>query len=291
MDRRTLDPTHPLFASFIVPLSIALASTALIRSLSGVRVGQRLASAGIGVGLLTAYLLAFGMPNWPARSGVDKLPFLVAILFAGGILADIWRQPRWLMIAATAAAIAAIILWLAWPQLDGAGLTKYGLLGLTGLLAMAGLAGLIAVPEETATKPAMLIAACLAIAGASFQAGSLFLMQNALALAAAIGGFALLNWPTPRVPLGLSGLAVGGLGGFALALLLLLLTRIPPAALLPLPLVFTAGLVGRRLPVPRRFARVAFEPVFVFTIALIPAVAVILLAQPAAAPVDDLYYR
>jgi hypothetical protein len=268
-----------------------LASTALIRGLLGARAGQRQASAGIGVGLIAAYLLAFGVPDWPARSGVDKLPFLVAILFAGGILADVSRPPRWLMVAATVAAVAAITLWFAWPQLDGAEATKYGLLGLAALLAMVGLAGLIAVPAKTAIRPAMLIAACLAITGASFQAGSLFLMQNALALAAAIGGFALLNWPTPRVPLGVSGLAVGGLGGFALALLLLLLTRIPPAALLPLPLVFAAGLIGRRLPVPRRFARVVFEPVYVFAIAMIPAVAMILLAQPAATPVDDLYYR
>jgi hypothetical protein len=288
-----LDLTHPLLANFIVPLSVALASTALIRSLSGVGEGQRLASAGIGVGLLAAYLLSFGVPDWPARSGVDKLPFLVAILFAGGTLADIWRPPRWLMAAATVAAVAAITLWFAWPQLGGTGLTKYGLLSLAALLAVLGLVGLNAVPAETATRPAMLIAAGLAIAGASFQAGSLFLMQNALALAAAMGGFALLNWPTPRVPLGVSGLSVGGLGGFALALLLLLLllTRIPPAALLPLPFVFAAGLVGRRLPVPRRFERDTIEPVSVFAIALIPAVAVILLAQPAAAPVDDLYYH
>jgi hypothetical protein len=76
-----------------------------------------------------------------------------------------------------------------------------------------------------------------------------------------------------------------------LTLLLLLLTRIPPAALLPLPLVFAAGLVGRRLPVPRRIKRVVLEPVYVFAIALIPAVVVILLAQPAAAPIDNLYYR
>jgi hypothetical protein len=230
------------------------------------------------------------VPDWLVRSGIDKLPILIAILFAGGFIADAWRPPRQVMVGATVMAIAAITLWLAWPQLDGAGVNTYAVLILAALLAGGSLAGLTSVPPNTAAQPAMLVAACLAFAGASFQAGSLFLMQNALALAAAIGGFALFNWPTPRIPLGVSGIAVGGLGGFALALLLMLLTRISPWAMLPLPLIFVAGLVARKLPAPRRLARSTIEPLYVFAIALIPAVAVILLAQPPL-PVDDLYYR
>ena len=285
-----MDLNHPLIASVVVPSALALVSIALIRSLPGVRKQQQLASAGIGIGLLGSYFLAFGVPDWPVRSGVDKLPFLMAILFAGGFLADALQPRRQMLVAATATAIAAITIWLAWPQLSGAGVTTYAVLMLAAVLAMASLAGLTSVPPNTAARPAMLVAACLAIAGASFQAGSLFLMQNALALAAAIGGFALFNWPTPRLPLGVSGIAVGGLGGFALVLLLMLLTRIPPSAVLPLPLIFVVGLVARKLPAPRRFARSAIEPLYIFAIALIPAVTMILLAQPPA-PVDDLYYR
>jgi hypothetical protein len=134
------------------------------------------------------------------------------------------------------------------------------------------------------------VLAALGLAGAAFNAGSLALFQVALALAAAVGGFALWNWPTPRSPLGASGVVVGGLGCFAVALLLLLLTQIRPWALLPLPLVFLSAVLSRRLPVPGGLARSTLEPVYVVAIGLVPTVLAILLAQ-APPPADDLYYR
>jgi hypothetical protein len=136
----------------------------------------------------------------------------------------------------------------------------------------------------------MLIIAALGLAGAGFNAGSLVLMQVALALAAALGGFVLWNWPTVRLPFQAAGVAVGGIVCFALALLLILLTDIRPWALLPLPLIFAAAPVSRHLPVPRGLSRVAVEPVYVVLVGLLPMVAVILLAQPPA-PANDLYYR
>ena len=131
----------------------------------------------------------------------------------------------------------------------------------------------------------------LALAGAAFQAGSLSLMQVALSLAAASGGFALWNWPRGRLPLGAAGIAIGGLGCFAVALLLLLLTEIPPVALLAAAAVFIAGPLGRRLPIRGHWSRNAIEPVYVVAIAILPLVAAVLLATPPPPAPDDLYYR
>jgi hypothetical protein len=244
----------------------------------------------VGLALLGAHLLTFGAPVWPPQSGLHKLPLLFALLLAGGLAVDLLEPGRWTARGAAFAAVVAIALWLAWPQLPGAGMALALVLASASLLAIASLAGLVHAPADGARRATMLVLGSLAIAGASFNGGSLALFQVALSLAAALGGFALWNWPRPRLPFTASAVAVGGLGLFAIALLLLLLTQIPPWALLPVPLVFAAGALSRHLPVPARLSRASIEPLYIAALALIPVLATILLAQ-APAPTDDLYYN
>ena len=284
-----MDLHHPVFASVLLPLGLALLLTGVLRWTLGAHWGRRLAAAAIGVALLVAHAFAFGAPVWPALSGMEKLPLLFVLLLAGGLAVEASRPGRITMAVATGAAVVAIVLWLAWPQLGDGRTEMLLLLAAAALLALASLAGLAAAPPDAANRLAMIVPAALGLAGASFNAGSLTLMQVALALAAAVGGFALWNWPVPRVPFNGIGVAVGALGCFAVALLLLLLTGIRPWALLPLPLIFTSDALSRRLPVPNRLARPVAEPLYVLTLGLIPAVLTILLAQ--APPPGDLYYR
>ncbi len=273
-----------------MPLALALSLTAALRWSLGAGRGKRLAAAGVGLALLITHLLTFGAPIWPPQSGMHKLPLLFALLLAGGLAIDLLQPGRTAVVAATVAAIAAIALWLAWPQLQVGGVAMLLLLVSTSLLSIASLAGLVHAPADGAGRSAMLVLAALAVGGASFNAGSLALFQVALSLAAAVGGFALWTWPRPRLPFTASGVAVSGLGCFAVALLLLLLTQVRPWALLPVPLIFVGEALSRHLPVPARFSRATVEPLYIVAIGLIPALATILLAQ-APSPPDDLYYR
>jgi hypothetical protein len=285
-----LNLDHPLIASVLVPLALALALTAALRFTLGAQGREPLAAAAVGLALLVTHLLTFGAPVWPPQSGVQKLPLLFALLLAGGLAVDLLRPGRWVVGVAAMAAVAAMALWLAWPQLRGADLAIVLVLVPAALLGLAGLAGLVHAPAEGADRATVLVLSALATAGASFHAGSLVLFQVALSLAAVVGGFALWNWPRPRLPFAASAVAVGGLGLFAVALLLLLLTSIRPWALLPIPLVFGAGALARHLPVPAPLSRATIGPLYIAAMGLIPVVATILLAQAPSAP-DDLYYR
>jgi hypothetical protein len=128
------------------------------------------------------------------------------------------------------------------------------------------------------------------LAGASLNAGSLVLFQLALAAAAAVGGFALWSWPRPRLPFLASGVLAAGIGGFAIALLTLLLTDIRPWALVPIALVFLGDAAARRMPIPGRFQRSTVEPIYIVALGTLLAITASYLAlQPSAG--DELYYR
>lgn len=284
-----MDLDHPLTASVLLPLLLATALTGALRTVPGER-GRRVAAGAVGLALILAHLLAFGAPAWPAQSGIEKLPLLFILLLVGGFVLDMIPAGRVLIAIASCLAVPGVTLWLAWPQLERGDPGLIGLLVLAALLGLACLAMLAKTPANGTNRPAMLIVAALGLAGAGFNAGSLVLMQVALALAAALGGFALWNWPAVRLPFHATGVAVGGIVCFALALLLILLTDIRPWALLALPPIFAAAFVSRYLPVPRRLSRAAVEPVYIVLIGMVPMVAAILLAQPPA-PADDLYYR
>lgn len=279
-----------MIESILLPLALTLALTALLRWLLGARWGTVLAAAAIGIALLVAHGLTFGLPAWPPRSGLQKLPLLFSGMLAGGVIIDIIKPGRIAVVVATTAAVVVIAGWLGWPQLKSGESGVMLLLASTSLLALVSLAGLVRAKPQGANRSAMIVLAALGLAGASFNAGSLALFQIALALAAAVGGFALWNWPRPRLPLATSGLAVGALGCFAVTLLLLLLTQIRPWMLLPLPLIFVSDAVSRRLPVPKAFRRTTIEPLYIAAIGSIPAVAAILLTEIPWSS-NDLYYR
>jgi hypothetical protein len=285
-----LDLGHPLITSVMLPLTLAIVLTGTLRAVAVGERSQRIAASAIGLALIIAHGLTFGAPTWPAQSGPEKLALLFVLLLLGGIVLDIMLAGRIVTAAAACLAVLALTLWLAWPQLMRSEPGLLLQLTLVALLGLACLAMLGKTPANGTNRPAMLVVTALTLAGASFNAGSLLLMQVALALAAAIGGFALWNWPNARLPFHATGVAVSGIGCLALALLLVLLTEIRPWALLPLPLVFAAGSVVRRLPMPRRLSRRALEPVFITLIGLLPMLATIMLAQsPVSA--DDLYYQ
>ena len=85
-------------------------------------------------------------------------------------------------------AVAAMSLWLAWPQLGRGGSALPPLLLTAAALGLACIGGLAATTAAGASRVSVVVMSALALAGAAFQAGSLSLMQVALSLAAAGGG-------------------------------------------------------------------------------------------------------
>jgi hypothetical protein len=268
---------------------VAFVLAGAIRWTLGSRIGVRLAASGIGIAMLLALVIILGDPVWPPRTGMQKLPYLFAVFLAAGLVVDTGRPRPLAQIGAGVVGIGVSALWLGWPRIlagdFGAALAILGAV----LIGLGAFTALLRAGCQGVNGPSMLVLAAAGLAGAGFNAGSLALFQVALALAAAVGGFALWSWPRPRLLFSASGLLTAGLGAFALALLILLLTEIRPWALLPLALVFAGELVARRLPVPGRFSREAIEPLYIAALAIVPVAAAVWLAQPPIAP-DSPYY-
>ncbi len=281
---------HPVIQSVLVPLAVSLLLTGGVQFALGARWAERLAGIAIGLGVLAAYVLAFGSPDWPLRTGVQKLPLVLVLLMGGGVVIGTIRPSPAVSKVIGTAAVAMMALWLGWPQLTHGGRGQTFLLAATTLCALAALAALLRAGETGTNRPATLVMVSLGLAGASLQAGSLALFQISLALAAALGGFSLWSWPRPRLAFAASALAVGGFGGVAAAMLVLLLTEIRPWSMLPLALAFAAGPIARRLPVPARFARAAVEPLYIAVMAGSMAATTVMLAAPALS-LEDPYYR
>jgi hypothetical protein len=285
-----LELNHPVIESLFLPLVLTLLLTALLHWTLGVDRGKRLGAAAIGLSLLVTHAVIFELPVWPPRTGMQKLPLIVCLLLAGGVLFDITTPRRGVVAAVTIMAVGLLAVWLGWPQLMHHDMGLILLLFTTSLTALFSLVGVVQAPPAGANRAAMILLAALGLAGASLQAGSLALFQIALALAAAVGGFALWNWPRPRLPLTGSGVAVGVLGCFALALLLLLLTPIRPWVLLPLALIFTTDYLARRLPVPAGWQRTTLEPLYIAALAVLPLLLTLLLSATPT-PQEPLYYH
>ena len=285
-----MDLHHPFIESVFLPFAVSLAvsgTAVAIRRRLGV---TPLASIGVGIGfLLAVYLVVDGLV-WPPRTAVQKLPYITAGLVLAGTMLERLAARRPLFLWSAMPMLAAMLLWLDWPRLAG---TSSGDPWPAVLVLLAGGVMLWTLVrgdgKGRAPGMSMLVLAALGLAGAAFNAGSLVLFQAALALAAAAGGFALWNWPRPRLPPGPAGILVGGGGLLSLAMLLLTLTEIRPWALVPLLAVFFTDRLARRLPVFGRLDPDVMEAVWVVVLSLPLVAAAALLAAPAPAA-DGLYY-
>jgi hypothetical protein len=223
---------------------------------------------------------------------LHKLPYLLALGLAAGVVLDLGGAGRGGAFAAAVALLLAALAWMAWPQAGRLGEDAWAMLAAAGLVGAAILGSLASAERRSVNAPAMLVVGGLGLAGVAFNAGSLKLFQLAIALAAAVGGYALWNWPKPRHAFGAAGLLGAGLAWVSLALLTLLLTDVRPGALLALACVFAAAPVARRVPLGRWNRRLA-EPLLIALLAAIPVAAALVLGDaPAATPgADDPYYH
>ena len=259
-----------------MPIVLGLVLTGALRLANGRERGPRVAGAAVALSFLVAYWLIVGLPPLPPVQSKDKFAYIVVGGMVLGFLFDFWRFPALFRWVAFAAGTGATLYWFGirrFPTAD-----SWYLLGACALW----VASLIALWRVEAGRndglnPAvkLLIAALGTGVIAELSGSSASIAQLAFALATALGGFMLWNWPVHRYPHGAALLL--GVGGALAGIVfwLVLFTKTNPIPLAILLLVFFADLAANRVrsgdgPVGR-----ALKPIVLGIACLIPAAAAI----------------
>ena len=185
--------------------------TGAVRLANGRTRGPRVAGAAVALSFAAVYFLIIGIPPHPPVSGLDKLVYGVAGGVALGFCLDLLRLPpftRWLLFPIGG---AALLYWLELPGVKTAGAMALIGLGAMWLASIAALWRLEAEREAGLNPTAMLIVAALGLAAVTMLGGATEIAHLAVALATALFGFSLWNWPTNVFPYG-AALLMGAAG-------------------------------------------------------------------------------
>lgn len=257
---------NPAVQSGLLPLVLGVVLCLLVR-LTGVRwAAPWTTGLAVGAAYLTSHVLTLGLPPLPPVSAQQKLLYVAAGFLALGIALDATAARRPVRLTVVTVAPVAALVWMGWPLLLRVGSAAVWL----GLVASALGAALVMARlerrlEDGLTVPVTIVAAAVGTGVVALLGGSASILQLALAIATAIGGFLLINWPHQRQDVGAALLL--GLGGLVpvLAGQLVLYTKTPPLAVaLLLPIAFADSL-AERVPVPN-----ALRPVLLGALCLVP---------------------
>jgi hypothetical protein len=274
---------NPMIQSAVVPLLSALLLVPVLRGAAGTRA----ASGAVALALCAGIASIQGF-MWPPHTAMQKLPWLVLAALLVGWLLDA-AGARSLRRAAIGGVVLAGTGWLGWPLLRSLELANLLLVATVSLVGVAVLLHLDRDQDGQIDAPVMLLAASLALSGTALYGSSASVAQVAGALAAALGGFLLWNWPAPRHAF--AGGGVCGSGG-ALVFLLAILAFYTQAS--KLALLLACGALGASALVAallsQRTSGMEFlalrstvgRPVFVFVVALVPVALALAAAYGAA---------
>ena len=258
---------HPAAESAGLPLLLAVVLAGLIRLAGGPGRGRQMAGLAVPLAFLVTWYVLFDLPPWPPRSAGQKLGYAVLLATALGLLLDVERGRPSIRTAGAVLAGAGAAAWVAWPMLArleaGPAALAAGVVGWR-----------LARPAERGTDtPVIGLVLAVGLAVVAMTAASAAIAQTAGAVAAALGGYLLWNWPVARFwaggPLVLAVAAALG----ALATQALLFTKGHPGALAPLVLVAFADAAAARLGIGAGggvLAR-ALQPVVLALLAAVPA--------------------
>lgn len=273
-----LDLSSPFVQSVLIPVAGAFALTGAIRFANGRAKGPIVANAAVGLAFLIGDVIIGGFPALPPESLLDKVTLIALGGLLMGFLLDFFRRPPIQREALFALGSAAALYWMALPLLDGA--SAWLLAGLVALW----LAGLIAGFRVEQGLPPVLDASMLLLVGA-LGVGAIASFGHAdtharlaFALATALGGFMIWNWPKARYPFGAALLLGGGGALFALVVALALESGASHYALAILLLSFFAAPIAKRVKLPGGRLGEALRPFVLGAIALIPALAALAIA-------------
>lgn len=266
---------HPLVQSGAVPFLAAFVAAALMRGVFGVRLGGAFAGLAVVIGFLAAYGVIMGVPPALPRSANQKLPYIALASLLLGVVGEAVAPMRRLSGLMVFAAGAAAVLWLGERTL------------LTGIssalfpLALAAAGGFVlwrlhrvgADNTRRMDASAVLLVTAFAAAMLGLHGASASVTQLGFALAAALGGFFLINWPTPNCDAGPALTLGAGVPLLSLVALLALFTDVHPLSLALLAVAVLAGEAAQRLPLPHGSFGVALSPLLAAAIAAVPAAA------------------
>lgn len=236
---------HPALQSGVLPIAVS----ACIAALLGFLGAARFAGLAVVLGFSAAYVATFGWPPFPPQASGQKIAYIAVLAAVLGLGVDALRLNFTRRVAVAGALMVLVIVWIAWRKLSA----EPSLDHVLALLIMGG--GVVAAfaTERTAKDPAdpivNLLVVCFGFAMLAFYGASASIAQNAMALAAALGGVMIINWPRRRFGLSAPARLVPVLVLVALATQVVFFTAAPAWTLaLLLPALFAQSLAHRWLP-------------------------------------------
>lgn len=260
----------------LLPLLAGIIGVGVIRFAGGPTRGPRLAAAGVAAAFLAAYAVIVGLPALPPPSSMGRLFWSAVAGLVLGIGADVAGLDRRRGSLLVGVWLAVSLVWIAFPVLPG---SLEAATAMVVLVAGAwfGLSRTAIQPRGAATPGVTVLAAALAVGGVALVGASASVAQLAFALAAAMGGLLLWNWPVERHDWGVAGQATVGFLALLTAALTFFSSAHAEALLLVLP-AFFADRLRDRLPLPPTATGRAMGTVALTLIAIVPAIAAVGLA-------------
>lgn len=238
--------TNPITQTVIIPIVVSFVAVGLLRLVGGSDRGRWLAALGIGLGLIAAYWVTFGIPDFPPVGASRKMFAILVIAAILGLTSDLMRLPTMVARILTALVGVAAILWIGGDKALGE-VWPSGVVVLLLMVVMAAAGWRLGEQAEQPTEGGVpLLVTALGMAIVAFIGNTASSAQLAGATAAALGGFLLWNWPKARFRLGPSGLMPVLALLAALATQLALFTKIGAYVLIPLGFALFADLAVRR---------------------------------------------
>ena len=274
---------NPLIQSAALPLLSALLLAPVLRRFAG----PRAASGAVVLALCAGYVAIQGWPPWLPRTSTQKLPGLVlAALLVGWALDSSGIAPR----LRRPALVALVVLgtgWLGWPLLRSLQASDLALVAAVSVCGSTALLHLDRARGDGLDAPVMLLAAALGSSAIAIYASSALIAQLCGALAAALSGFLLWNWPRSRDVFAGGGVCGAGAGLIFLLSILAFYTRASNLALLLVCAALAAdALVSpwiTRMEFPLLRSRVG-RPFGLVAAALVPVALALAVAHAAAGP-------
>lgn len=271
--------SDPLTQSALIPLVLGFVLTGLLRFTNGRERGPHVAGASVALTFIISYLLIIGVPPLPPVAAAQKLAYAVTAGLVIGFVIDYRRLPAIFRWVAFGLGMAVVLYWLGADKLLRA--DTWVLLGVIAVyLGTIVAEWRIETGRQRELEPSVKIfIASLATAGIAHFGDSTSLAQLSGALAAALGGFMLWNWPVHRYAHG--GALLLGAGGALASIIYVLVLYTPEAnkiALALVLLVFFADLAAKRVSLGERAFGRSLRPIVLGLACLLPAVIAVVIA-------------
>lgn len=269
-----------LVRGVVLPLLVTVVAVGVIRFGLGDSIGKPLAAGAIAIGTMASIMAMDSWPSFPPISASQKFVYLVLFGLILGALIDLVGSVARFRRLLTVLWSTAVVGWIGWRQL--AALDPGSIISLA-LIDIAGIAVLWRLHDEPGpapTVPVALIAACIGAAAIAFIGQSSSISRFYGALAAAIGGYVLWNWPTPRYPFGSVGVLSAGGAFLALTTIMFQFTETNTLALVFVLPVFLCPAAARMTRYGESEATAAVATGIISAAPVVLAIAIAIIMEP-----------